>query len=409
MHPHQIPEESIPIPHANTKTQKIKNILTNEVIWGVFLLLCCALILLIIWLVNRPVEWQLLKDPKHEQILISVIAGIFSVLASLMTLVQVIDHFIHYTHRPSQKRVIRILFMIPIYALTAWLSCVFLQSAIYAEFIQACYEAYIIYCFLLLLTKYLGGHKGVEEIIANKSFIKLPFPFNCCCTVPATPRWIWYIKWGLLQYAWITPTVSGIAVVLNLAGVYDNGNWTFSRGYPYITFIINFSQILAMYCLVTFYMNTKEELKPFKPLPKFLVIKAIVFFTFWQSVLMSGLAAIHVLRNQSCDPNVNVNCNGSINGFSVEQEKILLSSVLICVEMFFFSIAHHWIFGVQAYADGTFKSLMESRFQQINNSQKDDRVGSDNLSSENNVNFFIQNFVTHTTLVFMEKVSSDGV
>ena len=79
---------------------------------------------------------------------------------------------------------------------------------------------------------------------------------------------------------------------LILAGVYANGQWQFNRGYPYITIIINISQTLALYSLIAFYTNTKNELKPFKPLPKFIVIKLIVFFIFWQSVLMSGLAAI---------------------------------------------------------------------------------------------------------------------
>jgi hypothetical protein len=117
-------------------------------------------------------------------------------------------------------------------------------------------------------------------------------------------------------------------------------------------------------------MNTKEELKPFKPLPKFLVIKLIVFFIFWQSVLMSGLAAVHVLRNTACDPTTNNYCNGSTTGFTVEQEKILLENVLICVEMVFFSIAHHWIFSWKPYADGSLKTLMESRYRHMNN--KDD-------------------------------------
>ena len=36
-----------------------------------------------------------------------------------------------------------------------------------------------------------------------------------------------------------------------------------------------------MYFLVLFYMSVKEELAPIKPVPKFLCIKAIIFFSFW--------------------------------------------------------------------------------------------------------------------------------
>ena len=41
--------------------------------------------------------------------------------------------------------------------------------------------------------------------------------------------------------------------------------------------------------------------------------------------------------------------------------------------MFFFAIAHHWIFSWRPYADGTFKKLMESRYRHMNN--KDDPEG----------------------------------
>ena len=346
------------------------SIIKNEVTWGSIVILCCAIALIVIWVVNSPVEWQKYKDPVHEQGLMAIIGGIFALVAIGMTLVQIIQHFVHKTHPPSQKRIMRIIAMVPIYAITSWISILFFESAIYMDFIKSCFEAYVIYCFLLLLTKYLGGHRGVEEVIEAKGYIKLPPPF-CCIKPPATKRSIWYFKIGILQYTWINPLCSAIAVVLNLAGVYANGQWKFNRGFPYIIIIINISQTIALYILVTFYTNTKEDLRPFKPLPKFLVIKLIVFFIFWQTVLMSGLAAVHILRNTSCNPDANRNCNGSKIGFTVEEEKILLENILICVEMFFFSIAHHFIFSWKPYANGELKLLMESRYRHMNNNIDD--------------------------------------
>jgi hypothetical protein len=342
----------------------------NEVTWGIFVILCCAIALIIIWAANSPVNWQKYKDPADEQGLLAIIAGIFALVSTVMSFVQIIQHFFHTTHRQSQKRIMRIISMVPIYAITSWISILFFISAIYMELIKSCVESYIIYCFLLLLTKFLGGHRGVEEVIVTSEQIKLPFPFFCIKPKP-TLKWVWYFKIGLLQYTWINPICSAIAVILNLADVYNNGEWKFYRGYPYIVIIVNISQTLALYSLVAFYENAKGALKPFKPLPKFIAIKLIVFFIFWQTVLMSGLAKVGVLRNTTCDASTNKHCNGSTTGFTVEEEKILLSNILVCVEMFFFAIAHHWIFGWKQYADGSFKRLMELRYRQMNNNKED--------------------------------------
>ncbi len=52
----------------------------------------------------------------------------------------------------------------------------------------------------------------------------------------------------------------------------------------YIAALTNLSQLLALYTLVWLYVILKHELHPFRPFNKFLVVKAVVFFTFWQSL-----------------------------------------------------------------------------------------------------------------------------
>ena len=41
-------------------------------------------------------------------------------------------------------------------------------------------------------------------------------------------------------------------------------------------------QMWALYCLLMFYMVCKHELYPFNPVLKFVIVKAVVFFCFWQ-------------------------------------------------------------------------------------------------------------------------------
>lgn len=65
-----------------------------------------------------------------------------------------------------------------------------------------------------------------------------------------------------------------------LNGVYGEGQFTAGVAFPYMIFINNLSQFIAMYCLVLFYRANREELRPMKPVGKFLCIKAVVFFSF---------------------------------------------------------------------------------------------------------------------------------
>ena len=66
--------------------------------------------------------------------------------------------------------------------------------------------------------------------------------------------------------------------------------------YPYVTLTLNFSQMYALYCLLVFYDVMWSYLAHIRPLGKFLSIKAVVFVTWWQSVLLAALFSSHVLR-----------------------------------------------------------------------------------------------------------------
>lgn len=69
-------------------------------------------------------------------------------------------------------------------------------------------------------------------------------------------------------------------MICDLCGVYGESDFSPNVAFPYMIAINNLSQFVAMYCLVLFYRANKEELKPMKPIGKFLCIKAVVFFSF---------------------------------------------------------------------------------------------------------------------------------
>lgn len=67
----------------------------------------------------------------------------------------IIQHALHYSKPRLQKFIIRVLFMVPIYALNSWIVLKFPASAIYLDTIRQCYEAFVIYNFFMYLINFL--------------------------------------------------------------------------------------------------------------------------------------------------------------------------------------------------------------------------------------------------------------
>lgn len=63
--------------------------------------------------------------------------------------------------------------------------------------------------------------------------------------------------------------------------------------------INNFSQAWAIYVLMLFYLAMHTELQPLNPLRKFVTIKLVVFFSFWQGLVITLLCSLEVLRPHS--------------------------------------------------------------------------------------------------------------
>ncbi|KAH8871376.1 Transmembrane protein 184C [Schistosoma japonicum] len=185
------------------------------------------------------------------------VAGLFVLGAIPVSLWTIIGHMINYTNPLLQRHIIRILWMVPIYAFDAWMALIFPSFAIYFDTLRECYEAYVIYNFLAFLLNYLTSEfPDLASIIELKSEIKHLPPF-CFLT-----------SWKM-------------GSICEVAGIYGEGSFNFRHAFLYLTIINNVSQIWALYCLVMFYRCARQELSPMKPVAKFLCVKFVVFMSFW--------------------------------------------------------------------------------------------------------------------------------
>jgi hypothetical protein len=97
----------------------------------------------------------------------------------------------------------------------------------------------------------------------------------------------------------IKPFTAIAAIILDNLDLYHEGQFNFRSGNLYVSAINNISISLSLYCLVLFYKATEERLAPFDPFYKFLTVKSILFFSFWQSCFFQLMHYFEVVDQES--------------------------------------------------------------------------------------------------------------
>ncbi|XP_034111723.1 transmembrane protein 184B isoform X1 [Drosophila albomicans] len=274
-----------------------------------------------------------------------VLAGVFVWAALFVTCQQIYQHLRWYTNPQEQRWIVRILFIVPIYATYSWISLLFFNSDnvyIYFFTVRDCYEAFVIYNFLSLCYEYLGGEGNIMSEIRGKP-IKTSCLYGTCCLKGKTYTigFLRFCKQATLQFCLVKPLVAFIIIFLQAFGHYHDGDWSADGGYIYITIIYNISVSLALYGLYLFYFATRDLLTPFEPVLKFCTIKSVIFLSFWQGVGLAILEKAQVI-SPIVDSAGTVTSAGTVSaGYQ---------NFFICIEMLFAAIALRYAFPYQVYA-----------------------------------------------------------
>jgi len=263
----------------------------------------------------------------------------FVLLTIPISMRNIVQHLLNWNAPHIQKYVVRIIWMVPIYSVESWLALRFKAASLYIETIRECYEAYVIFNFMYFLIALLGEEQQLVQKLKFKS--------------PEHGRHSWPVsllvspwlmghellqkcKFGVLQYVIIKNLFAIVVCILASRGAYDEGSFSITGVYLYVCLVCNVSQLWALYCLVLFYYATKEELAPWRPVGKFLSVKTVVFFTWWQSLLLN----IVTLPFQDQEETGHWTNNEISKG---------LQDYCICIEMLFASIAFNYAFTYKDY------------------------------------------------------------
>ncbi|KAI6177439.1 Organic solute transporter subunit alpha/Transmembrane protein 184 family-containing protein [Aphelenchoides bicaudatus] len=275
------------------------------------------------------------------------VAGFFTWAALIITLHQIYQHLRWYSCPSEQRWIVRILFIVPVYAFDSWLSLLFFTNDVYVYFnsIRDCYEAFVIYSFLSLCYEYLGGESQIMAEIRGKPIKPTNYATLTCCLAGKqyTIEFLRFCKKATLQFCFCKPIMALFTLLLMMIGKYEDGNWSLNQGYFYVTLVYNVSVSLALYGLFLFYTATRDMLHPYSPVLKFLTVKSVIFFSFWQGFLIAILSATSAI-----DPVYDQDGKEFISRGTVAAG---YQNFLICIEMFFAAIALRFAFSVSAYID----------------------------------------------------------
>jgi len=274
-----------------------------------------------------------------------VAGGLAAVWAVLRSCVQV---FRHQTLNKSGLRrcTLRILWVVPLFALDSWICLIVEEDVHRLVMLLTCarevYEAFAVCAFMQLVLTFLGGpvrlsnrlqedgQRDVEQL-GPLRFVLPPYKSG--------PSFVSKMVMGILQYAVVAPCLFVLTFII-WGSLLDPDLLRFQQGLLRLKSVPPIVKALscgiAMYHLALLYREVHLYLVEFRPVLKFLGIKAIVFFTFWQGILIDCLASTSFFSAIFTDAS-HLNDDP---GWTPDQMIEGLKNFLLCLEMPIFSEIH---------------------------------------------------------------------
>lgn len=292
-------------------------------------------------------------DDESYIFFIQVFSSGCALTATILSVLLISKHLRNFRRPLLQSKIVGILWMVPIYSVDCALSLWFPRSALFIDMARDCYEAYVLYLFFALLLGYVSNGDeyalvvALEQDTGPSSQIKLsshgPTLGPARSSQPRDgAKFLRYCKFGTLQYCVVRPITTFIAGILDLCGLYKE-EFNPLSSYFWIMLIINISITQALVVLIAFYQAMKDKLENFDPFPKFICIKAIIFFAFWQGVLISCLVHFGVIT--------------TMGPYGPSVVAGVLQNFLICLEMPIIAIAHSYAFSVSPYLEDNCEAI----------------------------------------------------
>ncbi|TQD93716.1 hypothetical protein C1H46_020720 [Malus baccata] len=191
-----------------------------------------------------------------------IIGACFTAVALVLSIFLIFQHLRSYNKPSEQKWLVAVVFMVPVYATESILSLWNPNLSLACDILRNCYEAFALYSFGSYLVACLGGERKVIELLENQSekLLNRPLIEGVADDDHTVPHWSlrnFFVrpsvlgkhllnieKFGLVQYMILKTVCAFLALVLELFGVYGDGEFKWYYGYVIHADMAYFSGIL---------------------------------------------------------------------------------------------------------------------------------------------------------------------
>lgn len=228
-------------------------------------------------------------------------------------------HLVRLTQTNTDS-VIRIIFIIPVFAVIAFLSVTFEDAAIYIKPFEDLYEAFALASFFLLLCAFVQEDEAERETFFQAS---------------GTTKQYLATTIGVFQFPVVMFIVLLGTTISQAIGKYCAASNKVYFAHIWLTIITVLTIIVAISGILNFYKALKTRISHRHPLPKLIGFKGIVFLNFVQSTIFSFLSSSGVL---------DASPKHTYNDYAVG-----LPNLIISIEMVLFSLIFLYVYRVAPY------------------------------------------------------------
>src|ERR1700761_3768967 len=150
---------------------------------------------------------------------------------------------------------------------------------------------------------------------------------------------------SIFQYCFIRVFFTIVSVITQAVHLYCLESLSPAFSHIWVMVFETISISVAMYCLIQFYVQIKDDIRPHKPLLKITAIKLVIFLSFWQTIAISLLTSAGAIK--------------ATKHIQTPDIKVGIPALLLCIEMAFFSVFHIWSFSWKPYTIGSKQQMTD--------------------------------------------------